>query len=64
MKVIWLKKTGWLYIPVYTVGPLIIPHCVIFLMPVFATTIRSGHYLGDWLYNMCVYNNGIVLWWK
>ena len=64
MKAIWFKKSYRVHVRMYSMRLLATPHCIVFLMPVFAAIIRNGDYLNDGLRNMFAYISCITPWWK
>jgi hypothetical protein len=64
MNTIWFKKSGWAYFPVNIMGVAVTLLAIIFLAPVFAAIIRTGHSASDDLYHMFVYTTCTAFWWK
>jgi hypothetical protein len=64
MNTIWFKKWGWGYVPVHAMGLVTTIAAIVFLVPVYATLIRSGHSVSDDLYHLFVYTTCTAFWWK
>ncbi len=61
---IWFKKLGWAYMPVHAIGIVVTLMAIIFLIPVYATILRTGHSVSDDLYQLFVYTTCTAFWWK
>ncbi len=64
MKTIWFKKRGWTYLPNAVMGVLVTLLAVIFLIPIYMATIRTGYSVSDDLYQLFVYTTCTAFWWK
>ncbi len=64
MKQIWFKKSGWIYLPVTSMGVVVTFLAILFLVPIYMAVVRNGHSVSDDLYEMFVYTTCTAFWWK
>jgi len=60
----WFKKTGWLYLPIHTMGYVVTLLAIIFMVPVTMAVLQNGHSATDDLYQLFVYGTCTAFWWK
>lgn len=63
MKQIWIKKTGWFYLPVNAAGCLVTIGAILFMVPVLIAADRSAHSVTDELYEIFVFGSCAAFWW-
>lgn len=64
MKHKWFMKSGWIYQPVHFMGYMVTILAILFLIPVAAAIVRTGHSVSDDLYHFFVYASCTAFWWK
>ena len=64
MPTVWFRRFGWSYLPITFMGLAVTILAVVFLIPVYAETIRNGHSVSDDSYHMFVYTTCTAFWWK
>ena len=64
MKEIWIKKLGWIYLPVNIMGYIICLLAIIFMVPIVIAADRNAHFVTDELYHIFVFATCTAFWWR
>jgi hypothetical protein len=62
MKQMWLKKAGWLYLPIHAMGMLVTIGAIVLIAAVCIGVFKSGHTADEELYKVFINITYTAFW--